>query len=182
MLALDWLNGNRTILGDQRLSGMIIGLTLHSTPAEIYNSLIEATAFGARIIHEQMESHGIPIEEIVVCGGIPRKDTHLMQIYADICKKPLKLATSLYTCALGGAIAAAVCAGIYPSIEEAINLMTSTSKLIYYPREHESKIYDRLYALYKDLHNAFGRQNQNLDMYHIMKGLLEIKKEARELA
>ena len=177
LLALDWLNGNRTILGDQRLSGMIVGLSLQSTPAEIYQALIEATAFGARIIHEQMESHGIPIEEIVVCGGIPRKDAHLMQTYADICKKPLKLAGSQYTCALGGAIAAAVCAGIHPSIEEAIGVMTTTSELVYYPRKHASRVYDRLFALYKDLHDAFGREGQSHDMYHIMKELLKIREQ-----
>ncbi len=180
LLALDWLNGNRTILGDQMLTGLIVGLTLQTTAAEIYQALIEATAFGARIIHSRMENKGMEIEEIIVCGGIPRKDANLMQTYADICKKPLKLASSLYTCALGGAIAASVCAGVHASIEEAIQAMTSTSDVVYHPREKEAAIYDRLYALYKDLHDAFGRQGQTLDLYPVMKELLKIKQETRD--
>lgn len=180
LLALDWLNGNRTILGDQMLTGMIVGLTLQTAASELYQALIEATAFGARIIHSQMESYGIPIKEIIVCGGIPRKDTHVMQTYADICKKPLKLANSHYTSALGGAIAAAVCAAAYPTIEEAIQSMTSTSDVVYYPRKQASDVYDRLYTLYKNLHDAFGRHGQTPDLYPVMKELLMIKQEVRE--
>ncbi len=179
LLALDWLNGNRTILGDQLVTGLILGLTLQTTAAEMYQALIEAAAFGARIIHNHLEKQGISIEEIIMCGGIPSKNAHLMQTYADICKKPLRLAGSHYTSALGGAIAAAVCAGIYPSIEEAIKAMTSPSSNIYHPREKESGIYDRLYSMYKYLHDAFGKKGQAIDVFSVMKELLQLKEEVR---
>lgn len=179
LLALDWLNGNRTILGDQLLSGLVLGLTLQTTAVELYQALIEAAGFGARIIHSHLENNGIPVEEIIMCGGIPSKNAHLMQTYADICKKPLRLAGSHYTSASGGAIAAAVCAGIHPSIEEAIKAMTSPSNRIYYPREKESEIYDRLYSMYKNLHDAFGKEGQTIDVFPVMKGLLQLKEEVR---
>jgi len=181
LLALDWLNGNRTILGDQLLSGLVLGLSLQTTAVELYQALIEAAGFGARIIHSHLEKHGIPVEEIIMCGGIPSKNAHLMQTYADIFRKPLRVAGSHYTSALGGAIVAAVCAGIHPSIEEAIKVMTSLSEVVYFPREKEPIIYDRLFNLYKDLHDCFGRPGHSLDMYPVMKELLHIKEETRAI-
>jgi L-ribulokinase len=181
LLALDWLNGNRTILGDQLLSGLVLGLSLQTTAVELYQALIEAAGFGARIIHSHLEKHGIPVEEIIMCGGIPSKNAHLMQTYADIFRKPLRVAGSHYTSALGGAIVAAVCAGIHPSIEEAIKVMTSLSEVVYFPREKEPIIYDRLFNLYKNLHDCFGRPGHSLDMYPVMKELLQIKEETRAI-
>ncbi len=179
LVALDWHNGNRTILVDQRLTGLIAGLTLQSRPCEIYRALIEATAYGARVIHEQMESHGLKIEKIVVCGGIPKKDRMMMQIYADVFKKEVYISQNAETCALGGAIVAAYLSGEYPSIEEAMENMTHLSGEVYVPDAEASKVYDRLYGIYRKLHDAFGCRQES-DMSGVMKDLLDIKMNASE--
>ncbi|MEZ8221504.1 ribulokinase, partial [Candidatus Fervidibacteria bacterium JGI MDM2 JNZ-1-D12] len=128
LLALDWHNGNRTILVDQRLTGLIVGLTLHSEPAEIYRALIEATAFGARVIMERFEEYGVKINRIIACGGIPEKNPLVMQIYADVLNRTIEIARSSQTCALGAAIAGAVVAGKenggYDNFQEALEKMT----------------------------------------------------------
>src|SRR6185295_16445493 len=111
LLALDWNNGNRTILVDPRLTGLILGQTLHTTRAEIFRALIEATAFGARAIVERMKEYGAPIERVVCCGGIAEKNALFMQIYADVLGTPMLLAGSPQTPALGAALSAAVAAG-----------------------------------------------------------------------
>src|SRR5206468_12858439 len=111
LLALDWHNGNRTILVDQRLTGMLMGLTLSTTPPEIYRALIEATAFGARVIVERLEEYGVRVERVINCGGIAARNPMVMQIYADVLNRPIAVARSLQTCALGSAIAASVVAG-----------------------------------------------------------------------
>src|SRR5205085_5785976 len=111
LLALDWNNGNRTILVDQRLTGLLVGQTLYTTPAEIYRALIEATAFGALTIINRFEEYGVKIKEVVNCGGIAEKSPLVMQIYADVTGRPMKLSRSAQTCALGSAIAGAVVAG-----------------------------------------------------------------------
>ncbi len=111
MLALDWNNGNRTILVDQRLTGLLIGQTLYTTPAEIYRALIEATAFGALTIINRFEEYGVKVKQIVNCGGIAEKNPLVMQIYADVTGRPIKISRSAQTCALGAAIAGAVVAG-----------------------------------------------------------------------
>ena len=178
LLALDWHNGNRTILVDQRLSGMILGLTLQTRPCEIYRALIEATAFGARVIHEQMEQNGLKIDDIIVCGGIPKKDKLLMQIYADIFKKTVHISRNAETCALGGAIVAAYCAGEYSSIEEAMEHMTQVSDEVFVPDPESMQVYDRLYALYRKLHDAFGKTGIHPDVSEIMKDLIDIKMDA----
>ena len=111
VLALDWWNGNRTVLVDQRLTGLMLGLTLHTTPAEIYRALVEATAFGARVIMERYEAYGVPVTRVVNCGGISAQNRMVMQIYADVLGRPVQIARSGQTCALGAAVAGAVVAG-----------------------------------------------------------------------
>lgn len=177
LLALDWMNGNRTILVDQRLSGMVLGLNLHSKPAEIYRALIEATAFGARVIHDQMENNGLPIHKIIVCGGIPRKNALLMQIYADVFNKSVCISRNGETCALGGAIAAAVIAGAYPDFDSAIDCMTAVSEVEYHPIPRNQKIYERLYGLYRQLHDSFSIQGEPGNLSNVMKELMDIKDE-----
>jgi L-ribulokinase len=112
LLALDWNNGNRTILVDQRLTGLLVGQTLYTSPAEIYRALIEATAFGALTIINRLEEYGVAVKQVVNCGGIAEKNPLVMQIYADVTGRPMKISRSAQTCALGAAIAGAVAAGL----------------------------------------------------------------------
>ncbi len=183
LLALDWLNGNRSILVDPRLTGMIIGLNLHTRPEEIYRALIEATAFGARVIMERMLEYRIPVEEIVTCGGIANKNPLLMQIYADVLNRPLKVSRSEQTAALGSAIAAAVAAGPQAGgrqdFSSAIEAMTGTQKREYHPSPGHVETYDRLYHLYKAAHDAFGGVTPNADFSRTMKALAEIRTQTR---
>ena len=120
MLALDWNNGNRTVLVDQRLTGLLLGQTLYTTPAEIYRALIEATAFGALTIINRFEEYGVKIGQVVNCGGIAEKNPLVMQIYADVTGRPMKVSRSAQTCALGAAVAAAVVAGAHRDFAAAI--------------------------------------------------------------
>ena len=175
LLALDWNNGNRTILVDQRLTGLLLGQTLHSSPAEIYRALIEATAFGARAIIERFKEYGVPIERIVCAGGIAEKNPLLMQIYADVTGCTMRVAGSSQACALGSAVSAAVLAGAHPDFPTAQAKMTSLQKVAYRPRAAAQKTYDELYALYRQLHDAFGGRNPTSELGSVMKRLLEIK-------
>ena len=124
LLALDWNNGNRTILVDQRLTGLLAGQTLYTTPAEIYRALIEATAFGALTIINRFEEYGVKIGQVVNCGGIAEKNPVVMQIYADVTGRPMKVSRSAQTCALGAAIAGAVVAGAHKNYAAAQKAMT----------------------------------------------------------
>jgi L-ribulokinase len=175
LLALDWNNGNRTILVDQRLTGLLLGQTLHTTRAEIYRALIEATAFGARAIVERLRDYGVPVRRIVCAGGIAGKDPMLMQIYADVLGIPMHLAGSPQACALGAAVSAAVLAGAHKDFPAAQRKMTRLKKTVYRPRAAARKTYDRLYALYRKLHDAFGGREKSADLSAIMKDLLAIK-------
>lgn len=175
LLALDWNNGNRTILVDQRLTGLLLGQTLHSTPAEIYRALIEATAFGARAIIERFKEYGVPIERIVCAGGIAEKNALLMQIYADATGCTMRVAGSSQACALGSAVSAAVLAGAHPDFPTAQRRMTSLKKVTYKPRAAAQRTYNKLYALYRQLHDAFGGRNTSADLSAVMKELLTIK-------
>ncbi|OGJ92181.1 MAG: ribulokinase [Candidatus Raymondbacteria bacterium RifOxyA12_full_50_37] len=179
LLALDWNNGNRTILVDPKLTGLLVGQTLHTTQAEVYRALIEATAFGARAIIERIKKHGVPITRITNCGGIAEKNPMLMQIYADITGCAMYISGSSQTCALGSAIAAAVAAGAktggYNSFEKAQKAMTSVKKTVYRPNPAAKKIYDKLYSLYMRLHDAFGGVKKFAELGPIMKELLDIK-------
>jgi L-ribulokinase len=178
LLALDWNNGNRTILVDQRLTGLLLGTTLHTTPAEIYRALIEATAFGARAILERYREYGIAIDRIVCAGGIAEKNPLLMQIYADVTGCTMLVAGSSQACALGAAIAAAVLAGAHPDFPAAQRKMTSLQKVRYRPKAAHRRTYDRLYALYRILHDSFGGVNKAADLSVVMKELLDLKEAA----
>ncbi len=175
LLALDWNNGNRTILVDQRLTGLLLGQTLATTPAEIYRALIEATAFGARAIIERIKEYGVPIDRVVCAGGIAEKNPLLMQIYADVTGCTMRVAGSSQACALGSAVSAAVLAGVHPDFPTAQAAMTSLKKISYRPQAVAKTTYDQLYALYRQSHDAFGGVNKASDLSRVMKDLLEIK-------
>jgi L-ribulokinase len=175
LLALDWHNGNRTILVDPMLTGMILGCTLHTSRAEIYRALIEATAFGARAIIERLRAYGVPIERVVCAGGIAEKNPLLMQIYADVTGCTMRVAGSAQACALGAAISAAVLAGAHPDFPTAQKAMTRLKAVRYRPRAAERKIYDRLYREYRRLHDGFGGRTTTSDFSRTMKDLLIMK-------
>ena len=181
LLALDWNNGNRTILVDPRLSGLIMGQTLHTTRAEIYRALIEATAFGARAIIERIREYGVPIDRVVCCGGIAEKNPLLMQVYADVTGCTMYIVSSSQACALGSAISAAVLAGPekggYADFHSAQAAMTSLKPVSYSPKPEHQSVYNRLYALYRQLHDAFGGINKCADLSGVMKDLIQIKEE-----
>ncbi len=184
LLALDWHNGNRTVLVDQRLSGLIVGLTLHSSPAQIYRTLIESTAIGARMIMERLEEYSVPVKRVVNCGGISARNPMAMQIYADVMNRPIAISRSLQTCALGSAIAGAVVAGKtkggYDTFETAIQAMTGVRDRVFQPRPAAVTVYEKLFALYRKMHDAFGIANQSLDLSDVMKQLLNIRDHVRK--
>ena len=175
LLALDWNNGNRTILVDPLLTGLLIGQTLHTRREEIYRALIEATAFGGRAIIERISEYGVPIEQVVCAGGIAEKNSMLMQIYADVTGREMRVAASSQSCALGAAIGAAVVAGIYSGYGDAQKVMTSWKDIVYRPDPQAHAVYTRLYNLYRSVHDAFGGVTTAADLGHVMKELLEIK-------
>ena len=179
LIALDWNNGNRTILVDQRLTGLLIGQTLYTTPAEIYRALIEATAFGALTIINRLEEYGVSVERVVNCGGIAEKNAVAMQIYADIIGRPMLISRSSQTCALGAAIAGAVAAGVYSDIPSAQRAMTGLKEIVYTPDENAHQTYKKLYAIYRQLHDAFGTTTWNGNLGNVMKDLLDIRDETR---
>jgi L-ribulokinase len=173
LLALDWNNGNRTILVDPRLTGLLVGQTLHTTRAEIYRALIEATAFGARAIIDRIRDYGVPIERVVCCGGIAEKNDLFMQIYADVIGQPMLIAGSAQAPALGAAISAAVTAGEFDSWPAAQRAMTSVKDRRFVPDPAAHAVYNQLYALYRDLHDEFGNV-ANMNLGDVMKRLLSI--------
>ena len=179
LLALDWNNGNRTVLVDQQLSGLLIGQSLYTRPAEVYRALIEATAFGAKVIVERLEEYGVPVERVVACGGIAEKSALVMQIYADVLGKPVFVSRSAQTCALGSAVASAVVAGAHPNFEAAQQAMTGLKPEAYRPNPSAVAVYARLYALYRSLHDAFGTQTHTTSLGHVMKDLLRIREQTR---
>src|SRR5437879_5279168 len=155
LLALDWNNGNRTVLVDQRLSGLLLGQTLYTTPAEIYRALIEATAFGALIIINRFEEYGVKVEQIINCGGIAEKNPLVMQIYADVTGRPIKISRAAQTCALGAAIAGAVVAGKkaggYDNYADAQKTMTGLKARVFEPNPKAYAVYKQPYPLYRPL-------------------------------
>ncbi len=179
LLALDWHNGNRTVLVDQRLTGLILGLTLHTKPAEIYRALIEATAFGALTIIKRFGEFGVAIREVVNCGGIAEKNPLVMQIYADVTGLEMKIARSAQTCALGSAMAGAVAAtkrgGGYDTFSEAQAAISGVRKKSFKPDPESHRIYEELYALYRELHDSFGTKEWQGNLYNVMKDLLAIR-------
>lgn len=157
LLALDWLNGNRSILVNANLTGVILGLTLQTKPEEIYRALIEATAYGTRVIVEQYEQNGIEIKSICAAGGIAQKDEMMMQIYADVLNREIRIAGSTQAGALGSAIYASVAVGIYTDVKTAANKLAKPDLKVYKPDQENHKAYSKLYAEYKKLHDYFGR-------------------------
>jgi L-ribulokinase len=179
LLALDWNNGNRTILVDQRLTGLLVGHTLYTTPAEIYRALIEATAFGALTIINRFEEYGVKVDQVINCGGIAEKNALVMQIYADVTGRPMKVSRSGQTCALGAAIAGAVVAGVHTDFASAQKRMTGLKARVYRPAGKAHAVYGELYPLYRKLHDALGTEGWQGNLYDVMKRLLEIRGRAR---
>ncbi len=179
LMALDWNNGNRTVLVDPLLTGLLVGQTLHTTAAEIYRALIEATAFGALTIINRFEQYGVRVKEVVNCGGIAEKNPLVMQIYADVCNRPMKVSRSAQSCALGAAIFGAVAGGAYPSVPAAQRKMTGTKSEVFRPRKAAAATYAGLYKLYNQLHDAFGTSDYNGQLHHVMKDLIAIRNRVR---
>lgn len=171
LVALDWHSGNRSVLVDHELSGLVVGLTLATRPEDVYRALLEATAFGTRVIVETFRDSGVPVEEFVVAGGL-QKNALLMQIYSDVTRLPLSVIDSDQGPALGSAIHAAVAAGAYPDVPTAAKAMGKVRKAVYVPDEVRAQAYDRLFAEYRELHDHFGRGVQ------AMRRLKAIRREA----
>lgn len=179
LLAIDWWNGNRSVLVDADLTGVILGMTLATTPEEIYRALIEATAFGTRVIIDAFESKGLAIEELYACGGLPERNQLLMQIYADVTGRNIKVARSSQTPALGsamfGAVAAGPEAGGYATITEAAARMAGLKDVVYRPDPDRAAIYEELYREYVQLHDYFGRGPND-----VMKRLKALRARVRQ--
>jgi L-ribulokinase len=179
LLALDWNNGNRTVLVDQRLTGLLVGQTLHTGPEEIYRALIEATAFGALTIINRFEKYGVSVREVINCGGIAEKNPLLMQIYADVTGREMKISRSAQSCALGAAIAGAVVAGKdrggFRNVGSAQAAMCGIKPRTFKPDGNNHKVYRELYSLYSRLHDAFGLAGWSGGLAGVMKDLLAIK-------
>jgi L-ribulokinase len=178
LLALDWWNGNRSVLVDVDLTGMLLGATLATKPEEIYRALIEATAYGTRLIIDTFKNSGVPVNEIIGTGGLPDRNKLLMQIYADITGLPIYVAEATQIGALGsamhGAVAAGKAAGGYDTIEQASQAMARLRGDRYIPNPENKVIYDRLFAEYVTLHDYFGRGAND-----VMKRLKALKAEMR---
>jgi L-ribulokinase len=183
LLALDWNNGNRTILVDVRLSGLLLGQTLHTQPHEIYRALLEATGFGALTIIDRIEEYGVSVKEVINCGGLASKNSLMMQIYADITGRPMKISRSAQTPALGAAVFAAVAAGTenggYDSVTSAQRKMVGIGKT-FSPADANHRTYKRLYELYRQMHDAYGTQQWSGRMFNVMKDLLDIRDVVQE--
>ena len=179
LVALDWNNGNRTILVDPLLTGLLVGQTLHTTAAEIYRALIEATAFGALAIINRFEEYGVEVKEVVNCGGIAEKNPLVMQIYADVCNRPMKISRSAQTCALGAAVFGAVAAGAYRTVEAAQKKMTGVKEIVYRPSKAAVKVYAELYEIYYTLYNSFSAVGGKAPLSDVMKDLIAIRDRAR---
>jgi L-ribulokinase len=179
LLALDWNNGNRTVLVDQRLTGLLVGQTLHTRPEEIYRALIEATAFGALTIINRFEEYGVKVSEVINCGGIAEKNPLLMQIYADVTGREMKISRSAQSCALGaattGAVVAGKASGGYDNFADAQAAMCGIKDVTFKPIAENNKVYQQLYVLYKQLHDAFGVEDWSGKLANVMKDLLNIK-------
>ena len=173
LVALDWHSGNRSVLVDHTLSGVVAGLTIVSRPEEVYRALIESTAFGTRKIIETFEKSGVPVTEFIVAGGL-MKNRLLMQIYADVTRLPLSVIGSEQGPALGSAIHAAVAAGAYPDVPTAAEAMGKVTPAVFTPDEADAEAYDALYAAYTELHDFFGRTGED----NVLRRLRRIRKEA----
>lgn len=176
LVALDWNGGNRSVLVDAELSGLLLGQTLTTRPEEIYRALFEATAFGTREIVEAFNSNGVPVTEFIVAGGLQR-NAFLMQVYSDVLRMPLSIIASEQGPALGSAIHAAVAAGAYPSIREASDAMGKLNRAVYTPNPEAADAYDALFAEYSRLHDYFGR-GEGAGGNDVMHRLKSMRREA----
>ncbi|MGW2621244.1 ribulokinase [Micromonospora chokoriensis] len=163
LIALDWWNGNRSLLVNHDLSGMIVGMTLATRPQDIYRALLESTAYGTRMIIEAFVEAGVPVNDLVIAGGLTN-NALLMQIYADVTRRPLNIIASAQGPALGSAIHAAVAAGEFPSVHEASQAMGRVHEAVYRPDPERARAYDALYAEYRALHDHFGRGGNDVMM------------------
>ena len=179
LLALDWFNGNRSVLVDQRLTGLILGLTLHTRPAEVLKALVEATAYGARRILERVEEGSAPIETIVAVGGLPIHAPWLVQNYADVLGRPIVVARTTQGSAFGGGLVAAVAAGVFPTVEVAQDRLVHFRPQIYEPVPGAAAVYDELYAQFVRVHDAFAADGA---LGGVMKDLLEVRDRANSEA
>ena len=180
LVALDWNNGNRTILVDPLLTGLLVGQTLHTSAAEVYRALVEATAFGALTIIKRVEEYSVRVDEVVNCGGIAEKSPFIMQLYADVCNRPMKVSRSAQTCALGAAIFGAVAAGAHASVEAAQEVMTGVKDRVYTPKPEAAAVYEKLYGVYRTLHDALGTAEWSGSLAGVMKELIAIRTAARK--
>ncbi len=180
LIALDWWNGNRSVLVDVDLTGMILGCTLLTKPEEIYIALIEATAYGTRMIIDTFEESGVPIRELYAAGGIANKNPFLMQVYSDVTNREIRISASAQTAALGSAMFGAVAAGKerggYDSIVEAAKKMARLKDVVYKPIPENVEMYNKLYSEYQALHDYFGRGAND-----VMKRLKDIRKQAKNI-
>ncbi|MBP1995044.1 ribulokinase [Paenibacillus eucommiae] len=178
LLALDWWNGNRSVLVDADLTGLLIGCTLLTKPEEIYRALLEATAFGTRKVIDAFQENGVAVDELYACGGLAQRNRLLMQIYADVTNREIKIADSKQTPALGAAMFGAVAAGAekggYDSIVDAAKKMARVRKETFKPIPEHTAVYEKLYEEYSKLHDYFGRGGND-----VMKHLKAIKEDAR---
>jgi L-ribulokinase len=180
LVALDWNNGNRTILVDPLLTGLLVGQTLHTSAPEIYRALVEATAFGALTIINRFEEYGLKVREVVNCGGIAEKNPFVMQIYADVCNRPMKISRSAQTCALGAAIFGAVVGGAHKTVQTAQRKMTGVKSKLYRPHKAAVAVYRELYGLYRKLHDSFGTSGHRTTLAQVMKDLIAIRNRIRK--
>jgi len=183
LLALDWWNGNRSILMDAELSGLLVGATLNTKPEEIYRALIEATAFGARRILQSYLEAGMKIDELVACGGLPHKNPVVMQIFSDVLNRPITVAASRQTVALGSAICGAVAAGRsggrFESIQEGVAELVRRPQHTYTPEAEAAAVYDELYEQYRFLHDTFGRRERLMHRLRAMKARQRERRQGR---
>jgi L-ribulokinase len=180
LMALDWNNGNRTVLVDPLLTGLLMGQTLHTTAAEVYAALVEATAFGALTIINRFEEYGVRVKEVINCGGIAEKNPFVMQLYADVCNRPMKISRSAQTCALGAAIFGAIVGGVYKRVEQAQKKMTGVKPDVFRPVAARATVYKELYGVYKQLHDAFGVAGAQGGLDQSMKQLIAIRNRVRK--
>ena len=172
LVALDWHSGNRSVLVDHELSGVVVGQTLATRPEQGYRALLEATAFGTRVIVESFVGAGVPVNEFIVAGGL-LSNPQLMQTYADVLRLPISTIASEQGPALGSAIHAAIAAGVYPDARAAAACMGALDRAAYTPNEADAEVYDRLYDEYLRLHDWFGRGGNA-----VMKRLRSLRREA----
>lgn len=180
LLYLDWNNGNRTVLVNPRLTGLMVGQTLHTTAAEIYRAVVEATAFGALMIVNRVEEYGVKIDRVVNCGGIAEKSDFVMQVYADILNRPMLVSRSGQTCALGASMFGSIVGGVHADAAAAVAAMTGVKDKVYTPDPGAVAVYAELFEMYRQLHDAFGGVGGDVNLGGVMPRLLDLRGRVRQ--